>query len=437
MFCTKCGNVTQEDDLFCQNCGAPVRKPNPQPTASQPPVYQPPVSEPPAGNTPGYPNRPVSRVEYLRSKKPVSPLSGKPAKRPRAEFEERVRNALCDLGKSPVLIIAAVLFSLTVLINLFNTDNSFLASLEPIFKAMDVPRSVYRDLISTDKDTVIMVNLGVQLPNIMMVVAFWLLIGSSFAGNPKGAGNGGLVLLTIVEIINIVSLGLVFLFGMGSLMSACSELGEYSRYSSAASDAQDALGMAMVVLTGVLSFALVIRAKTLSTVKNIRDTVNTSYPDSDVSVFVGVMSIIGGAGSVTLLLFGGFSFVTLISGVAQILLGTCLFTYKNVMVQLENESGNYESGYKSRGSMYGEDSLYHNNRSYNSGNTVPAWKRVQMAEEQTVQAPQTSQVTQPPQAPQVTQTVQWVSSNSNRCSFCGEEMSENQTFCGVCGRRKE
>ena len=375
MFCTKCGNETLEGDAFCQRCGAPIRysgshSSGPEVRSTMGLSRPVSISAPPGA-------APVSRVAALAAARPVGPGGSMPKKRPRKEYEARVQEAISERGKSAVFLVSIILFTVAIFLKLLDLDQNPFEAIAEIFYENNISIEGMRDLLLMDEDTVLMVNFITLLPNILLVIGFWLLFGGSFSTTGHGTTNGGLTLLTIAEVFNIVYLSISFLIGFISITSACSELSEYSRYysynSKAVSEAQSTLGFTLMILLGIMIFALIIRGKSLTTISTIRRAVNFSSPDSGVSGFVAVMTIIGGSFGV-LSIVSEFDLSALLLGVSQVMLGVQLFFYKTAMSDLERESSLYDSGFSS----------FTGARSYGEGSDttgIPAWKRVEMENE--------------------------------------------------------
>lgn len=394
MFCTKCGQQSQDGDLFCEHCGARLRNASNAPGTAAP--AQPAHTPPPVQTQPAY-TPPPARPVPPRPVQPVynQPRTSAPPKLPKSDYEKLVRQTFVDRVKSPVFLISVIFFTLSILFGFLDSMNaaSTIETMLSLFSELGVSTREFRDALEGFGN----VNFGLALftsaPGILTVIGLWIVYGGASSNDGRGS-VGGFTVLQVSQYISLAGAGLAFLFGFGALFGSCAMIGEaqsrYSSYSSSyyySSSRSDALGAAqmtiffsMLVLLGVAAFVVWYVTRILTTIANVKATAENAVADSDVSVFVGVMLFIGGGCSLLT-----FNLSGLTSGVAMIMFGVQLFMYRSAMAEVEAERHRYDFGPSNLSRSYG--STYTSNNTYQQPvqGQVPAWKRVQM--EQSVPAP--------------------------------------------------
>ncbi len=388
MWCDICGNPIQHGEAHCRYCGNAV------------------------GNGRSYQNTGTSRVQSLSAAHSTS-VKSKP---PREAYLSRVRDVFGETARSGLYLAAVICYTLAALISLSTIqDGGSLSVFYDILEEMGISKRMLGDAFSGLED---MIGLATLIPSILTAVSLWLIYAGGFADGEKRLCGVGLTMLTVLQIISLVAIIFSSFFCFGALFGACTELSQYR--TSVAQEAQSALSTAVVVLMIIYAIVILVISKTLTTLTKMKAAAIDGVPESEVSSLVGVYCIISGVLTI-FSLFYSFEVSILLQGVAMILFGIQLFTYKSTMMGMERESAHYQSGFTSiirpaadqanqSGSIGSQDSGQ-------SQGQIPTWKRIKMMEkeEKAVQE----------------------ESTSSKCMFCGAKMLEDQVFCGSCGRRKD
>ena len=336
MFCTKCGKETMAGDAFCQHCGAPVRK---------------------SGSSPGF--RSTMGVTPVPTPPPDSHRYGtvRPAgeKSGRELYKEQVHQTIREHGKSVVFLVTILFYTMAVLFQLFESSTGSDYWME-IMDMLDLPYDVRREIRNMTSDGALLISIMSMMPQFLTVLSLWLIFGGSFAKSGHGSASAGLVILKVLEVIRIVFISLIGLVLFIAMVSSCSAVSEYS------SDGSFIILLTFSVLIGAVVLLLILSAKTVSIYDNIRFSMSTGSPNSDLSAFVAVMIMMSGTINVVSIAFA-FSWYAFLMGIAQVMFGLQIFFYRSSMVGLENNAHLYKSSYLSGAKTDG---------------SIPTWKRLAM-----------------------------------------------------------
>ena len=348
--CNTCGAQNQDNNVFCENCGAPFE-------TNQQTSYGTPASQIPYGAQ----QNPNFHVPY-----------GNPVPQPLQIGS--MLPILRKQGRSPLFLIPVILMTLVVLNGLSVVLNLFGADTQELL-----------DLASGDSEAVILswmnnslrgFSLISMIPSILTVVGLWMIYASCMGGDDRPMSTAGFTLVKGVMIYQLV----VFCIGIGILVilvfffSASSSLwmellgssGLGLRHSEIRS-AANALNWLQVVIFLILAVysALIITyyvkvIASLSCAKEIIQT-GTTQMNKNVSLYVAVLSMLGGAyfiltGFVGMMtgieVFTSLSAQNLISGIASLLFGILLVSVRsslNAALQTMRTSMYYNTPYGTPG----------------------------------------------------------------------------------------
>lgn len=306
MICPNCGRETS--GKFCPNCGTKLNaepaEPRPNDPAAVPDQSYAPIqsyaprqsdyTDPaPSQDYAGNPSYVPSSQAASYQTAPVGALGQTPA-----------IQMLRKIATSPVYLLAVLFFSLSLVFTVYINVKNIIAS----FDAMDYykSRAMESELISPVVSSFVTVLL-----NLLIVIALWSMFVSAAAKNKERMSTGGLtffqVLYGFYMTAAILALGFVLVLLVMLIVS--------DQYSSFFQDAVNELNylvnrsgyefpsmnvtlrVFLYIFLGSLLVGLTLAAvyfvklfKTLATAKRV---IRTGAPDDRVSVFVGVITILG------------------------------------------------------------------------------------------------------------------------------------------------
>lgn len=304
MYCQKCGTQNRDGSTFCVGCGSPLYATSPV-------------------NDPWNPPAPV-----------ISPAGTG------ADFGQKVHATLKTLATSPLLIIAAICYTLTVVLNLVVANTAFdLSAYYDLLHEMGVSYSDIQSLMSGSESGFTIGTVIGMIPSILIATGMWITIASGAGREAKPITTAGLTIIQVIQIISTVFgclISALLLFAVIVLGVFAAEMPEAAMF------VMVILGIVIVLVAGFMIFYNVM---VISTIGKIKNTIRTGVPNHKVSMFVAVMCIIAGSFS-ALGIFGVFAtpgsvIVNLLSLVSAalcpILTGCLLITYRNRMRALEYE----------------------------------------------------------------------------------------------------
>lgn len=302
MFCSKCGQPCEEGMSFCKHCGAPLSQ-----------------------------NIPADGIRYAdasRQPVPAQMISQNP-----------VIDLMRRLTTSPLFLIGAIAYSCTILFTLIAAMSTsslewlmdqyfnFLFQYGSIGEIGEIMGQVNRILPMMRRMSFGSALFG-QIPAILIAVGIWLLFASAKNRSAAPLKATGLSLIKAVAIFYIVVNSLLALLVMVALFIVMAVAAGYE-------ESLAAIFLVVIVLAAVVFFlAILFYVKLAGTIQTMQTTLRTGVPSDRVSVYVAVLSIFGGFGSlVGLLGAGGLSSVlaNVAAATASFCYGSFLFHYRSEM----------------------------------------------------------------------------------------------------------
>ncbi len=316
MFCSHCGKQV-ESGKFCPYCGNPL-----VPTVTQTePVQQYPTYAPPY----------------------TQPVFGSPS-------SSRVYDTIRSLAASPLFLVAAIAFTLTIVASLIFSQftgtyisEAFQDLQQTMLDAgLDV-QEIPGQLENAARGTGILGTAISMLPTILIAAGIWMVYAAA-KNRSKPMSADGLTLLRVMQIIELVFLCfgafmMILVFVMVMALAANYSSGG-SRGEEILSHTAPIIAIILVLALAIIVVAIVYMAKLIKTIKTMRDTVTTGVPSDKVSGFVAVILIIGAVIEIltglSVLGFGGWpaTVLQLLNATCGICFGILILRYKKAMREL-------------------------------------------------------------------------------------------------------
>ena len=310
MFCPKCGKQNSETSAFCVACGQkltsteqPMQQPVQQPIYQQPPVQQPIYQQPPVQQF---------QPQYAPAERPFS--------------SNHILNELKRFAASPFVIIAVILFTLSIVITIATASDSVLGMLYMIEDYVEIPE--LDEIIDGIDDAVTLIAFITMIPSIVIGIGLWVTVGTALNKNSDTMATGGLTTIKVMNIISIVftsiSIALVVFY--------ITHIASNDIYGVVPPIVYSIL-VAIVLALGLRIFYL---AKVNSTLNSFIYSVRSAYPSYGASLFVAVMCfIIGGFSALSM--FFDFNLASLLSAVATIFFGVIIIQCRSLVYRLVYE----------------------------------------------------------------------------------------------------
>lgn len=315
MFCPKCGTGLENGAKFCPTCGAAASE---QAQGSN--------FSPNTGAGAGVRPKPIIRSAY---------------------------GALRALVKSPLSIIAASLYSLAIILNLFNSASMSLGNtLYQLFDMVDLGYEfyqVYNEIAGVIDTISLSVTIISMLPTIIIALGLWIAIYQALSTSSRLGTSGFTVIKVIVIIRNVCTCISLALFELALIIGWIVLNEQYSGYYY--SDPMGTITPIMIVsgliIAVVLGLVIAFYAGVQKTLNSASAVVRSGNGNVKISAYAAVISMIGGI----IGLIGGLAtgvgagkFAAICSAVAAILF--CVLTFK-----FRNDVGRFATPYGA--SMYG------------------------------------------------------------------------------------
>lgn len=301
MLCPHCGKTVGNGNLTCPFCGAPLQ-PDAPPQEPVSPYTQPYVPDPP----------PAYRPAYQSSEPPVIQLMRR-------------------MAGSPVFLVPAIGYTCMVLFQIVATlFGTAQIALDPVV-TQTMETNAFLQNIYTTSVTFSLLPLS-YIFSILAAVGIWMTFAS--AANRSGAPikTAGLTLLRVLQIISLVVVCLMTLLLIGGIVIFIGTMGMYN-----VTPATNALIVALLLMVAAIMALLILYSvKIITTIDCFRRSIRTGTPQGKISVYVAVMSILGGVLSLLVVLTGNpFSALAGVAGaVSGIGFGVFLFRYREEFLQI-------------------------------------------------------------------------------------------------------
>lgn len=317
MFCPKCGKPCAEGMRFCQYCGAPLES-----TAS-----------PESAAAPSYNPAPI----------PVA--------------ENPTLHAIRQMARSPLYLVGAIGYACMILFALSASLSggtlggltqylSLISRLGGSSYELNYLLGEFYDLMPVLQGVSFATTILTQLPAILVAVGIWMMFASAVDRSGAPLKTAGLTMIRVVEIVVMVCQCVLLVAVEGLIILVMVAVGRYD------DSATPLFVVLMLVCAFIMGLSILYYAKLVQTIGMMRSSIRYGQPSARVSVYVAVLTIIGGGASVLSLLQFGSVFSTLSSlsaAVAEIGYGIFLFQYRSRMrILLENAGMN---GYSQDGQV--------------------------------------------------------------------------------------
>lgn len=269
MLCPQCGKSVEDGTMTCPYCGASLQ-PNAQPEASAPIYTRPPVADPPPAYQPAYQSSEMPVIQLMRR-----------------------------MARSPVFLVPAIAYTCMVLFQIAATFFGVAqVSLDPVV-TQTVETNAFLQNIYTTSVTFSALPLS-YIFSILAAVGIWMTFAS--AANQSGAPikTAGLTLLRVLQIISLVVVCLLVLLLFGAVAILISTLGSYDNTGAASA----LIVVVLLIAAVIVALAILYSVKTITTIECFRRSIRTGTPQGKISVYVAVMSILGGLLSLLAVLSG-------------------------------------------------------------------------------------------------------------------------------------
>lgn len=339
MFCSNCGAKLADGSSFCPNCGTPVKQ-----NTSGSNAY----SQNPANNT-----APVYSYNNYHSNYSYNNAPGH-ANVPNAS-QNPVFGILKTLGSSPLFIVCASLFTLSLLLSFWYAvggQNQLVNSIYRIADQLGVSYYLwsYFEQIRFAINGYAVVAL---IPSILVAVGLWLTFASAHNKYQPSVKTAGLTIIKVINCINLVwsciVLAAVEIVGIIALIavSAASDNSYDSYYGYYSHSNAYALGFVVgLMLTFAVAFAfeIIFLAKINKTINSMKNAAVNGYVKSLASSYVAVILIISAVfsliGAVAALYDPFVALQAVVACAMNICFAVLIFSYNGQMRQFYNKQQN-------------------------------------------------------------------------------------------------
>lgn len=338
MFCSNCGAKLADGSSFCPNCGTPVKQNTPNSN-----VY----SQNSANN-----NAPVysynHHAGYSYNSAPQHANVPDPQHNP-------VLGILKKIGSSPLFIVCASLFTLSLLLSFWYAvggQNQLINSIYRIADQLGVSYYLwsYFEQIRFAINGYAVVAL---IPSILVAVGLWLTFASAHNKYQPSVKTAGLTIIKVINCINLVwsciVLAAVEIVGIIALIavSAASDNSYDSYYGYYSHSNAYALGFVVgLMLTFAVAFAfeIIFLAKINKTINSMKNAAVNGYVKSLASSYVAVILIISAVfsliGAVAALYDPFVALQAVVACAMNICFAVLIFSYNGQMRQFYNKQQN-------------------------------------------------------------------------------------------------
>lgn len=253
-------------------------------------------------------------------------------------------NALKTIGSSPLFLVAAILYSFTVVISFvasMNADAS-LAVAYQMMEAMDVdPSLLYPYMNAASGSTVAGAIIGL-IPTGLIAAGMWLHYATCRDVKNGGISTTGLTICKVLSIITLVLICIAAVFIVVGAVLMFVGAGMMTDEYGAITEAGAIAGAAGVLLVaGLIAVALgiVYYVSVIKTINRIKGTALSGVPDNRVSRFLTVMNYIMAVCTAITAMVSLFTsplsgLGSLASAACMILISVCLDRYRKEMTML-------------------------------------------------------------------------------------------------------
>lgn len=307
MFCPKCGKPCAKGMRFCQYCGAPLE----------------------------------GMLSPGTAKAPSCNLAPIPVE------ENPVVHAIRQMARSPLYLVGAIGYTCMILFALLASLGggalggltqylSLLSRLGGGSYELDYLLGEFYSFMPVLQGGSFATTVLAQLPAILVAVGIWMTFATTMDRSGAPLKTTGLTMIRVVEIVVMVCQCVLLVAVEGIVILVMSALGRYD-------DSVVPLCVVLMLVCAILmGISILYYAKLVQTIGTMISSIRYGEPSARVSVYVAVLTIIGGGVSVLSLLQFGNVFSTLSSlstAVAEIGYGIFLVQYRDQMRILQENPG--------------------------------------------------------------------------------------------------
>lgn len=251
MFCPKCGSQNPDQARFCRDCGSPMQKP---------------------------------------IKTPAPPIR-----------RNNVLNTITAMIGSPLFLVGAIAYSLTVLFNFIQVfQNNPFNNILAFYQYASQNMSDFYNVYSTGSGIYILFSLLLQIPAFLILAGIWITFITSKTSQNGKPQTVGLTIIRVITIIQMVIFCLIifileigFIIGIAGINQARSAVYSYG-YSGSDGGTTAMIIFLMFIIVIVAIFCILYYIKLFKTIGEMITSIQTAVPSDRISIYVAVISIIGG-----------------------------------------------------------------------------------------------------------------------------------------------
>ncbi|MFT9076089.1 zinc-ribbon domain-containing protein [Ethanoligenens sp.] len=308
-YCTKCGTMTADGEKFCRHCGNAMEHDLSASTTAA-----------------------ATAASVYRTQAPAQKLlSPNPA-----------INLLKTHGSSGKMLVAAILFSLMVLIKLITAfqGNNLINYIKQILGDNNLGglSSSLDPFLEPIQQGIVAFNLLLLIPNIFILVGLWLFFNACTDTTNPRINTSGLTLIQVIVIIQLVGICILGAIIEIALIAATAYTGNLANGFGAMEYAQGSIVLlivAILLVAGIFTLIILYYSAILSTVKSAKHTVQSERVA--VPKLAGYLVFVNFAGAVIALIGGAVSgnaaqfFASLLNAVFLVLIALVVSGYKSAV----------------------------------------------------------------------------------------------------------
>lgn len=241
-----------------------------------------------------------------------------------------VVNAVKTVGSSPLFLIAVIAYTAQTVLSAIGMTMGNAESFAHFMNALGT--------LGQPGTTGAFLNVNFVSPiSILLIIGLWMIFAAAANSQSDTMSTAGLTMIKVVMIITLVLFCIVAAMALLLLLLGVG-------IAAAMEEAFAAPAIIIAVLVVAAAFVIFYVAKIIQSIDSVKHTIATGQPSNRVSVFIGVLCIINGgitfltvAGTCVafpLLIDGIWLGESLCAGLANVLFGAVIFSYRGKMKEL-------------------------------------------------------------------------------------------------------
>ena len=363
MFCTNCGKQNSDSALFCIECGQKLLTANEveevKPTEEAAPVEETTLAEE------ATPVEEIATAEEATPTKEATPVVTIPVvptpEAPKSENKKTIGEELKRFVKSPIVIIATILFTLYIVMSIVNSGNVVSNAVDEITDVVqDYAEELYDEydygyydeddfdlekVLEEELDLAIdaiddifrTVTIIFMIPSIIICAGLWITVFGSFSKKGMPMTTSGITTIKVMNMISLIFSAISFVSYIGFIIYAIKEAVDYG-LEFVDFGVNSTLGIILMVLVGLILFLnLFYYIKINSTLKSFKLSIKKEAPFGKASKFVAVILMISGIFQCLTGLLSVSSIATWFGAISTILFALIIFKYSSFLEYLRKE----------------------------------------------------------------------------------------------------